>query len=87
MATGSDDLTARLWSLDGKEKVHPILTAWKEKIVKENLLNPTLIYGYFPCQSCGSDLLLNGKYRVTNLLSAKGGFGNTYEVIDERRLG
>ena len=31
-----------------QEKVHPILTAWKEKIVKENLLNPTLIYGYFP---------------------------------------
>ena len=38
------------------------------------------------CQSCGSDLLLNGKYRVTNLLSAKGGFGNTYEVIDERKI-
>ncbi len=38
------------------------------------------------CQSCGSDLLLNGKYRVTNLLSAKGGFGNTYEVIDEHKI-
>ncbi|AKE64302.1 serine/threonine protein kinase [Microcystis aeruginosa NIES-2549] len=38
------------------------------------------------CQSCGSDLLLNGKYRVTNLLSAKGGFGNTYEVIDEHKM-
>ncbi len=37
-------------------------------------------------QSCGSDLLLNGKYRVTILLSAKGGFGNTYEVIDERKI-
>ncbi|MGV2387377.1 MAG UNVERIFIED_CONTAM: hypothetical protein LVR29_00550 [Microcystis novacekii LVE1205-3] len=38
------------------------------------------------CQSCGSDLLLNSKYRVTNLLSAKGGFGNTYEVIDEHKI-
>lgn len=37
------------------------------------------------CQSCGSDLLLNGKYRVTNLLSAKGGFANTYEVVDEQK--
>ncbi|AVQ70822.1 methionine synthase [Microcystis sp. MC19] len=41
-----------------QEKVHPILTAWKEKIVKENLLNPTLIYGYFPCQSSGNSLLI-----------------------------
>ena len=41
-----------------QEKVHPILAAWKEKIVKENLLNPTLIYGYFPCQSSGNSLLI-----------------------------
>ncbi|MFN7556729.1 shikimate 5-dehydrogenase [Microcystis sp.] len=26
------------------------------------------------------------KYLVTNLLSAKGGFVNTYEVIDERKI-
>jgi serine/threonine protein kinase len=32
------------------------------------------------CQSCGSELLLAGKYRVTKLMSNKGGFGNTYEV-------
>lgn len=41
-----------------QEKVHPILAAWKEKIVKENLLNPTLIYGYFPCQSSSNSLLI-----------------------------
>lgn len=41
-----------------QEKVHPILAAWKEKIVKENLLKPTLIYGYFPCQSSGNSLLI-----------------------------
>jgi len=34
------------------------------------------------CQACGSDLVLVGKYRVIRLLSAKGGFANTYEVID-----
>ncbi len=33
------------------------------------------------CQTCGSELLLGGRYRVTGLLSDKGGFGNTYEVI------
>ena len=33
------------------------------------------------CQSCGSELLLAGRYRVIHLLSDKGGFGNTYEVL------
>lgn len=41
-----------------QEKVHPILNTWKEKIVKENLLDPTLIYGYFPCQSFENSLLI-----------------------------
>jgi 5-methyltetrahydrofolate--homocysteine methyltransferase len=41
-----------------QEKVVPILDIWKAKIVKENLLNPTLIYGYFPCQSQGNSLLI-----------------------------
>lgn len=35
------------------------------------------------CQSCGSELLLGGKYRVTKLLSNKGGFGKTYEAEDQ----
>ena len=34
------------------------------------------------CQTCGSELLLAGRYRVTRLLSDKGGFSNAYEVID-----
>jgi serine/threonine protein kinase len=32
------------------------------------------------CQKCGSELLLAGRYRVTSLLSGKGGFADTYEV-------
>ncbi|MEH2366008.1 serine/threonine-protein kinase [Nostoc sp.] len=32
------------------------------------------------CQSCGSELLLEGRYRVTRLLSDKGGYGDIYEV-------
>ncbi|WP_254564429.1 serine/threonine-protein kinase [Oscillatoria sp. HE19RPO] len=34
------------------------------------------------CQSCGSDLLLEGRYRVMRLLSDSSGFGNIYEVDD-----
>ncbi len=33
------------------------------------------------CQGCGSELLLDGRYRVTKELG-QGGFGTTYEVID-----
>ncbi|MGF1601198.1 MAG: serine/threonine protein kinase [Thermosynechococcaceae cyanobacterium] len=36
------------------------------------------------CQSCGSELLLEGRYRVTRQ-RGKGGFGTTYEVSDNRR--
>lgn len=32
------------------------------------------------CTACGSELLLAGHYRVTKLISDKGGFGKTYEV-------
>ena len=35
------------------------------------------------CQSCGSELLLEGRYRATKLLG-RGGFGQTYEVSDNR---
>ncbi|MBE9195994.1 methionine synthase [Synechocystis sp. LEGE 06083] len=40
------------------EKVHPILAEWKAKVIAENLLHPTVVYGYFPCQSQGNTLLI-----------------------------
>jgi serine/threonine protein kinase len=40
--------------------------------------NPNVLY----CQSCGSELLLNGKYRVSRLLSDNSGFGIVYEVFE-----
>jgi 5-methyltetrahydrofolate--homocysteine methyltransferase len=40
------------------EKVHPVLAEWKQKIIEENLLHPTVIYGYFPCQSEGNKLYI-----------------------------
>jgi serine/threonine protein kinase len=35
------------------------------------------------CQGCGSGLLLADKYRVIKLMSDKGGFGNTYEIVEQ----
>jgi WD40 repeat protein len=34
------------------------------------------------CQSCGSDLVLQGRYRVMRLLSDKSGFGKVYEAYE-----
>lgn len=33
------------------------------------------------CQSCGSELLIDGRYRVLKLVG-QGGFGLTYQVLD-----
>jgi 5-methyltetrahydrofolate--homocysteine methyltransferase len=40
------------------DTVYPILNSWKERVVKENLLHPTIIYGYFPCQAEGNSLYI-----------------------------
>lgn len=38
------------------KKVHPILAEWKQRIIADNLLHPTVIYGYFPCNAEGNTL-------------------------------
>ena len=37
-------------------KVNPILEEWKQRIIADNLLHPTVIYGYFPCNAEGNTL-------------------------------
>ncbi|MGK7876340.1 MAG: RDD family protein [Xenococcaceae cyanobacterium] len=49
--------------------------------INPNCSKPKNPDNFLFCQACGSELLLAGRYRVTRLLSDKGGFGNTYEVI------
>ncbi len=34
------------------------------------------------CQACGSELVLQGRYRVMRLLSDKSGFGKVYEAFE-----
>jgi len=41
-----------------RENVHPLLEEWKTRIITENLLQPQLVYGYFPCQAEGNHLLV-----------------------------
>ena len=40
------------------EKVAPVLARLKRQCKDENLLQPKVIYGYFPCQSDGNDLIV-----------------------------
>lgn len=41
-----------------QEKVYPVLEHWQQRIVTENLLQPQVIYGYFPCQSEGNTVCI-----------------------------
>ncbi len=41
-----------------RDKVMPDYEALKNRIVNERLLRPAVVYGYFPCQSDGDDLVV-----------------------------
>ncbi len=41
-----------------REKVRPIYEELKERSKREGLLVPRVVYGYFPCQSDGNDLIV-----------------------------
>ena len=41
-----------------EEKVHPVLKKLKQQCITEELLQPKVVYGYFPCQSEGEDLII-----------------------------
>jgi 5-methyltetrahydrofolate--homocysteine methyltransferase len=44
--------------------VHPLLDELKLRLKREKVLHPALVYGYFPCQSDGNDLVV---YRPADL--------------------
>ena len=39
-------------------KVYPVLEEWRQRIVADNLLYPTVIYGYFPCNAEGNTVYI-----------------------------
>ncbi|MCP9492992.1 MAG: methionine synthase [Pyrinomonadaceae bacterium MAG19_C2-C3] len=41
-----------------KSKVRPMYEELKERSKRENLLQPQVVYGFFPCQSEGNDLII-----------------------------
>jgi 5-methyltetrahydrofolate--homocysteine methyltransferase len=52
------------------EKVYPVLEELKQKVIAEKLLDPTVIYGYFPCNSQGNILNLYNGNSLENLATS-----------------
>ncbi len=50
------------------EKILPDYTALKERIKRERLLQPKVVYGYFPCYSEGDDLIILNDERTAERL-------------------
>ncbi|MBA2340769.1 MAG: B12-binding domain-containing protein, partial [Pyrinomonadaceae bacterium] len=51
-----------------REKVRPVYDELKERSKRENLLTPRVVYGYFPCQSEGNDLVIYNEDERTERL-------------------
>ncbi len=41
-----------------KEKVEPLFESLKDKCIREKILEPRVVYGYYPCYSEGNDLIV-----------------------------
>jgi len=41
-----------------REQIYPELRELKRKVKEEELLDPKLVYGYFPCQAAGEELVI-----------------------------
>ena len=51
-----------------EEKVYPDYQALKAQIKDQKLLQPKVVYGYFPCQSSGNDLIIYNNDTTTERL-------------------
>lgn len=51
-----------------KEKILPVFEALKVRVAGEGLLVPRVVYGYYPCQSEGDDLIIYRDDRTTEWL-------------------
>lgn len=59
------DMPAAEYEAMLNEKVRPALEALKRECIEKKLLVPKAVYGYFPCQSSGNDLIVYKEDRKT----------------------
>ncbi len=50
-----------------KTKIEPLFAEQQEKCVREKILDPKVIYGYYPCSSENDDLVLFDENQVTEM--------------------
>ena len=48
-----------------QKEIYPAYEALKETVIRNQLLSPKVVYGYFPCQSDGNDLVIYRDDRKT----------------------
>ncbi len=54
-----------------QETVYPILETWKDRVIKEKLLQPTLVYGYFPVLAEGNTVYVYDPKDIDNIATAE----------------
>ncbi|MGG6294595.1 methionine synthase [Leptolyngbya sp. AN02str] len=67
-----------------QEKVYPILEHWKQRVVSEKLLHPTVVYGYFPALAEGNSLHVYDPKVVSEATSAIPEPLNTFKFPRQR---
>ena len=67
------------------EKAEPILTDWIDRIINENLVAPSVVYGYFPCGRNNNELQVycpKTKKLLGNFLFPRQKSGNRFCLAD-----
>jgi 5-methyltetrahydrofolate--homocysteine methyltransferase len=65
------DQSREEYNLFLQETVHPILETWKERVINENLLAPTSVYGYFPVLAEGNTVYVYAPEDIDNVHSVQ----------------
>ena len=65
-----------------QETVYPILDTWKTRIQAENLLQPQIVYGYFPCLAEGNSLHIYDPAVVSDIQNSKSKIQNPIATFE-----
>ena len=66
-------------------KAEPVLKLWLEKINEQKILEPSAVYGYFPCGSIGNELIIfdpDTYHEVGSFSFPRQKSGNRYCIAD-----
>ncbi len=67
-------------------QIDPVIERWKAQIVEENLLDPQVVYGYYPCQAEGNTLKIFRPESFSDLVSLTEAGSDFYQLPTVDRL-